>query len=76
MSRDSRSIDSIVKDIALLTQIERDELMTVLLKLNSGKTEKEAKITQLAGMGKEMWKSVDVDKYIRELRDEWDDRKI
>ena len=51
--------------------------MHALAKLKKpSKSKKSVKITQLAGLGKEMWRKIDVDKYVKELRDEWDDRKI
>ena len=30
------------------------------------------KITDLAGVGAEMWQKIDVDQYLQDLRDEWD----
>jgi hypothetical protein len=65
-----------VADLALLTETQREQLMMALAKLKKPKSKKTVKITQLAGLGKEMWMKIDVDKYIKELRDEWDDRKI
>ena len=50
--------------------------MSALIRLKEGRPDKQAKISQLAGLGKEMWEGIDVDNYLRQLRDEWDDRKL
>ena len=70
-------LKSIINTLPQLSEAEREALIIALQNLKaSDKSTKKAKITELAGMGKEIWQEIDVDKYIRELRDEWDDRKI
>jgi len=77
MRREKPNLTSMVADLALLTATQREQLMHALAKLKKpSKSKKSVKITQLAGLGKEMWRKIDVDKYVKELRDEWDDRKI
>ena len=70
------NLQSIVTELARLTETQREQLMIVLQKLKTPASKQPVKITQLAGLGKEMWRQVDVEKYIQELRDEWSDRKI
>ncbi len=77
MRRGKPNLTSMVADLAFLTETQREQLMLALAKLKKpAKSKKPVKITQLAGLGKEMWRKIDVDKYVKELRDEWDDRKI
>ena len=75
---DSRrqNIESLVADLTLLSESEREQVMSALIRLKEGRPDKQAKISQLAGLGKEMWEGIDVDNYLRQLRDEWDDRKL
>ncbi len=42
--------------------------------LGSLSTAKTRSILELEGLGKEIWEGVDVETYIRELRDEWEPR--
>ena len=75
---DSRrqNIESLVADLTLLSESEREQVMSALIRLKEERPDKQAKISQLAGLGKEMWEGIDVDNYLRQLRDEWDDRKL
>ncbi len=67
----------IMDNLSRLNETERDEIMKVLQNLKESEiVAKKAKITNLAGLGKEMWHSIDVDKYLKDLRAEWDDREI
>ncbi|HCZ35451.1 MAG TPA: hypothetical protein DHV26_05935 [Cytophagales bacterium] len=70
------NLQSIVTELVRLTETQREQLMIALQKLKSPASKHPVKITQLAGLGKEMWRQVDVEKYIQELRDEWSDRKV
>lgn len=66
-----------ISDLALLTETEREIILNALSKLkDQAKSKNPVRITDLAGLGKEMWKGIDVDRYLRDLRSEWDDRKI
>ena len=77
MHRTKSDLKSIIDNLSHLNETEREEIMVALQKLKeSDKSAKKAKITELAGLGKEIWQGIDIDKYVRELRDEWDDRKI
>lgn len=70
------NLQSIVTELAQLTETQREQLMIALQKLKTPASKQPVKITQLAGLGKEMWRQIDVEKYIQELRDEWSDRKV
>jgi hypothetical protein len=76
MKRERPSLNSMLENLALLTETQREQLMLAIEQLKTPTTKTSAKITQLAGLGKEMWQQVDVEKYIQDLRDEWGDRKI
>lgn len=77
MKRAKPNLTSMVADLALLTETQREQLMLALAELKKpAKSTKPMKITRLAGLGKEMWRKIDVNKYVSELRDEWDERKI
>ncbi|MBI1768645.1 MAG: hypothetical protein HY015_09360 [Bacteroidetes bacterium] len=66
-----------ISDLALLTETERDIILNALSKLkDQAKSKNPVRITELAGLGKEMWRGIDVDQYLKDLRSEWDDRKI
>lgn len=69
-------LKSMMDSLPLLNETELEQLLIALENLKKPHDLKKAKITGLEGLGKEIWKSIDVDKYIRNQRDEWDDRKI
>ncbi len=46
-----------------------DELVRHAARTNGGKKHK---ITDLKGLGKEIWEDVDVDQYVAKERDSWD----
>lgn len=69
-------MNTMVAELALLTETQREQLMLALEQLKAPISKEPVRITQLAGLGKEMWRQVDVGKYIQELRDEWSERKI
>jgi phage-related protein len=70
-------LKSIMDNLLLLNETEREQVLMALQELKqSDRLTNKAKITGLRGLGKEIWKGIDVDKYVRDLRDEWDDRKI
>jgi len=76
MKKEEPNLNDIVAELARLTETQREQLMIALQKLKSPVSRQPVKITRLAGLGKEMWRQVNVEKYIQELRDEWSDRKV
>lgn len=74
----STKVDQVVKNLHLLNEEEKVIVLKRLVKLMKepqktiSKNKKVPKLTDLAGVGKEVWEKIDVDQYIRELRNEWD----
>ncbi len=48
------------------------ELLSTHLKKHSEKPEKKHKITELDGLGANIWEDVNVEEYIRQERESWD----
>ena len=70
----SPTIKKILKDVQYLDNSDRLLLMERLLKMLKNeivKTDLPSKITDLEGLGTEIWKDVDIDYYINEQR-QWD----
>ncbi len=71
-------VQQVVNDLHTLSDAERMFVLKRLVKLMDKKKvvsrgkRQPPKLTDLAGLGKEMWEKIDVDKYIRDLRNEWD----
>ena len=55
-----------------LAQMNVLELGRYLQKLATTPSEKKIKLSDFAGVGKEMWQQIDVDEYIRQERDSWE----
>ena len=69
------NIENIYKEAIKLTY--RDQLILIsklAISLQNLKSEKKRKLSELKGLGKEIWKNIDADKYVTNLRDEWNDR--
>ena len=69
-----------IKDlIPTLSFDERKELLNLLVETfvqagSQSHTGKKHSLRELRGLGKEMWRGVDAQQYINQLRDEWDRR--
>ncbi len=74
----STKVDQVVKNLHLLNEEEKVIVLKRLVKLMKepqnaiSKNKKVPKLTDLAGVGKEVWEKINVDQYIRDLRSEWD----
>ncbi len=55
-----------------LAQMSVLELSQYLQTLATTPGEKKVKLSDFAGVGKEMWQQIDVDEYIRQERDSWE----
>lgn len=55
-----------------LSQDEQQRLANVLAQLAARKNGGPRKITDLRGLGADIWKGVDADEYVAEERDSWD----
>jgi len=68
------TIEKILKDVQHLNDSDRLVLMERLVKMLKNelvKPELSKQITELNGLGSEIWKDVDIDHYINEQR-QWD----
>jgi len=69
------NIENIYKEAIKLTY--RDQLILIsklAISLQNLKSGKKRKLSELKGLGKEIWKNIDANKYVTNLRDEWNDR--
>ncbi len=62
-----------------IRKLPRKERLRLLAMTAEGLTEKKSsepkrhhKITELAGLGKEIWQSIDAQEYVDSARDEWE----
>ena len=62
------------KYIEPLSASERERLRELLDETNKP-SNADRKITDLAGLGASVWEGIDVDEYLEELRDEWENRQ-
>ena len=60
----------LINQLKNLSKTDRLTIMQILLDVDS-KPEKRHKITELAGLGKEIWSNTDAQKYIDEERSDW-----
>jgi hypothetical protein len=42
--------------------------------MDSGDGTHQRRLSELRGLGKEIWQGIDAQEYVDQLRDEWDDR--
>lgn len=72
------TLQDILEEAQNLPLAERRELIKRLVDTltveNAEPTRKLHSIMELRGLGKEIWQGVDVQQYLDELRDEWDQR--
>jgi hypothetical protein len=64
-----------VEQIRSLPPASRLQLLALIANdLAAPVQEKNRRITDLAGLGKELWQGIDAQEYVEQLRREWDDR--
>lgn len=69
------TITEILEQARSLTPGERQELAQLLIDMNADNaTHKKRQISELRGLGKEIWQGVDAQTYVDQLRDEWNER--
>lgn len=70
--------ETMLDQIRALSVPQRARLITLIVETLVEDKEpvlpKKRSILEFEGLGKEIWKGVDAQKYINELRSEWDDR--
>lgn len=66
----SMKVEKIIEEIKKLTPGEQREIVRVLQKKKP--SDKKHKISEIEGLGAEIWSEIDVDKYIEDERSSWD----
>lgn len=70
------TIVEVLEQAKALSLQERKELVKLLVDtLDQAEPElpRQRSLRELRGLGKEIWEGVDVEAYVNEMRDEWDD---
>lgn len=69
------NIENVYKEAVKLPYGEQLILISKLaISLQQLKSGKKRKLSELKGLGKEIWQNINADKYVTKLRDEWNDR--
>ena len=71
------TIAEILLQAKTLSVQERKELVKLLvdsLDVTEAVPRQQRHLSELRGLGKEIWKSIDVQEYVNQLRSEWDER--
>jgi hypothetical protein len=69
------SITEIMKQAQTLSPQERKELVKLLVDtLDVSGESKPRRLSELRGLGKEIWQGIDPQDYVTRLRSEWDER--
>ena len=69
------TITEILEQAKTLSPRERKELAKLLIDmLDVGNAPAQRRLSELRGLGKEIWQGVDAQEYVNQLRDGWDDR--
>jgi hypothetical protein len=64
----------IVQQAQTLSIQERKELVKILVD-SLDAPPKKRRLSELAGLGKEIWSGIDAQDYVNQLRDEWDENR-
>jgi len=71
------TIQEMLQEIPTLTIAERKRLMLALVDSFVESPEpKKHSLSELDGLGAEIWQGIDAQEYVNQLRSEWDDREI
>lgn len=71
------TVAEIIEQAKDLSYQERKELVKLLidtLEVPASIPSRPRRITELRGLGKEIWAGIDAQAYVNQLRDEWDNR--
>lgn len=67
------SLSELIQEARALSPDELKMLMQALIEMMPEDAEsKQHSITELRGLGKELWQGIDAQAYVNELRSEWD----
>lgn len=65
--------EQIATEIQLLSKEQRKKLIALIVdSLTVDEPEEKHSLLELEGLGAELWEGIDPQKYVDELRDEWD----
>jgi hypothetical protein len=73
--KDSIEVNRLVQEIARLKKKQRVEVLKRLVQLidkPKRSLKRKPKLTDLAGLGADLWKNIDPDEYVKKLRQEWE----
>jgi hypothetical protein len=68
------NLSSIYQQVEMLDNVSKIDLLQKIissLKLNSLSVEKKHSLSELKGLGKALWKNVDIENYINQERNSW-----
>lgn len=71
------TIHDILKQAQALSPQERKELVKLLvdsISVEASPITRPRRLSDLRGLGREIWQDIDTQAYINDLRDEWDNR--
>lgn len=68
------TVGDILQQVKALSYDERKELMKHLIDTLDAPPQRPRHLSELRGLGKEIWQGIDAQEYVDQLRDEWDER--
>lgn len=69
------TVTEILEQAKKLTREEREELAKLLIDMmDAGTPSAPRRLSELRGLGKEIWQGIDAQDYVNQMRDEWDNR--
>lgn len=70
------TVEALMKEIRALPVKDRKQLITLIVDTftESDQPKKKRSLSELRGLGKEIWENIDAKEYVDELRREWDHR--
>ncbi|MDQ7024418.1 MAG: hypothetical protein Q9P44_02545 [Anaerolineae bacterium] len=70
------TVAEILEQAKTLSPQERKELVKLLVdSLDTFTPHQKRRLSELRGLGKEIWQGIDAQSYVDEMRDEWDERQ-
>jgi hypothetical protein len=66
------TIVEILEQAQQLSRYERKELVKLLVDMLDENNPPKRSITELRGLGKEIWEGIDAQEYVNQIRSEWD----
>jgi hypothetical protein len=69
------TITDILEQVKTLSQAERKELTKLIIDMmDDSITPTRRRLSELRGLGAEIWQGIDAQEYVDQRRDEWDER--